>query len=289
MPGMRNSLLVFGLALLLGAAASLQAVGQGAARIGAARIGAAQAVQNDVEGRLGNSVHKLAVGSEVFQNQLVRTGKDSTARLQFLDETDLSLSPFTQVTLDRFVYDPDKKTGRVILNVPRGLVRFVTGSMEKQSYTIRTPIGTLGVRGTIFHLLVRSDRMTVLLLDGGVDVTVQPRRVYALDRPNTAITIFSDGRVNGPHDWNGSVIDFAALSPPPVQRRAGPAPTGPKTARPEGSTSGQSPGGGTAKPAPTGKVLGPGLLEGGTGFGNQGATPTGRPLAPSGGGGGIIK
>jgi hypothetical protein len=291
MPRMRNSLLVFGLALLWGAAASLQAVGQGAARIGAARIGAAQAVQNDVEGRLGNSVHKLAVGSEVFQNQLVRTGKDSTARLQFLDETDLSLSPFTQVTLDRFVYDPDKKTGRVILNVPRGLVRFVTGSMEKQSYTIRTPIGTLGVRGTIFDLLVRSDRMTVRLLDGAVDLTVQPRRVYVLDRPNTAITIFSDGRVNGPHDWNGSVIDFAALSPPLLQR-AGPAPTGQKAARPlasDGSTSGQSPGGGTSKPAPTGKMLGPGLLEGGTTFGNQGAAPSGRPLAPSGGGGGIIK
>jgi hypothetical protein len=64
-----------------------------------------------VEGRLGKSVYKLAVGSEVFQNQLVRTGKASTTRLQFLDETDLSLSPFTQVMLDRFVYDPDKKTG----------------------------------------------------------------------------------------------------------------------------------------------------------------------------------
>jgi hypothetical protein len=285
MPRMRNSLLVFGLALVWGAAASPQAVGQRAAR-----IGAAQAVQNDVEGRLGNSVHKLAVGSEVFQNQLVRTGKDSTARLQFLDETDLSLSPFTQVTLDRFVYDPDKKTGRVILNVPRGLVRFVTGSMEKQSYTIRTPIGTLGVRGTIFDLLVRSDRMTVRLLEGGVDLTVQPRRVYVLDRPNTAITIFSDGRVNGPHDWNGSVIDFAALSPPLTPRRAGPAPTGQKAAQPDGSTIGQSPGGGTSKPSPTGKMLGPGLLEGGATFGNQGATPTGRPLAPSGGGGsGTIK
>ena len=285
MPRMRNSLLVFGLALLWGAAASVQAVGQRAAK-----IGAAQAVENDVEGRLGNSVHKLAVGSEVFQNQLVRTGKASTARLQFLDETDLSLSPYTQVALDRFVYDPDKKTGRVILNVPRGLVRFVTGSMEKQSYTIRTPIGTLGVRGTVFDLLVRSDRMTVRLLDGGVDITVQPRRVYALDRPNTAITIFSDGRVNGPHDWTGSVIDFAALSPPQIPRRAGPAPTGQKAAQPDGSTIGHSTSGGTGKPAPTGKMLGPGLLEGGTNFGNQGATPAGRPLAPSGGGGGgIIK
>jgi hypothetical protein len=39
--------------------------------------------------------------------------------------------------------------------VPRGLVRFVTGSLEKRSYTIRTPIASIGVRGTIFDLLVR--------------------------------------------------------------------------------------------------------------------------------------
>ncbi len=290
MPRIRNSLLLFGLALLWGAAVSSQAAGQGAAKVGAAQIGAAKAIENDVEGRLGKSVQKLAVGSDVFQNQLVRTGKASTARLQFLDETDLSLSPFTQVSLDRFVYDPDRKTGRVVVNVPRGLVRFVTGSLEKQSYTIRTPIATIGVRGTTFELLVRPDRMTLLLTDGGVDVTVRPRRVYVLDRPNTAITIWPDGRVNGPFDWTRSIIDFAALPPPPL-RRAAPAPTGRTTAQPlpsrgGGPDGGLSLSGGTAAPTPPRNVLGPGLLEGGPGFGSQGPAQTGRPLAPSGGGGG---
>jgi len=284
MPRTRVSLLLlFGLTLVWGAAAFSQPVGQGATTIGAAK-----AVENDVEGRLGKSVAKLTVGSDVFQNQLVRTGKASTARLQFLDETDLSLSPFTQVALDRFVFDPDKKTGRVIVNVPRGLVRFVTGSLEKQSYTIRTPIATIGVRGTIFELLVRSDRMALLLRDGGVDLTLRSGRAYVLDRPNTAITIWGDGRVNGPHDWNGSIIDFAALSPPPIQRRAAPAPTGQKTAqpRPGGSTSGLGLSGGTGKPANPGSVLGPGLLEGGSNIGTQGPAATGRPRAPGGGGGG---
>ena len=270
MARIRISPLLFGLALLSGAAALSPAAGQDATRIGAAR-----AIENEVEGRLGKSVHKLAVGSEVFQNQLVRTGKASSARLQFLDETDLSLSPFTQITLDRFVYDPDKKTGRVVINVPRGLVRFVTGSLEKKSYTIRTPIASIGVRGTIFYLLARSDRISVLLADGGVELTVQPRRVYVLDRRNTAITIWSDGRVYGPHDWNRSVTEFAALSPPPKQRRAAVAPAKRNTALPLA--------GGTTGPS---RLLGPGLLEGDSNLGKQGAAPTGRPLPPSGGGGG---
>ena len=113
-------------------------------RAGALFAATGQAIENEVEGRLGNAVQKLAVGSEVFQNQLVRTGKASTARLQFLDATDLSLSPQTQIRLDSFVYDPDKKTGKVVLHVPYGLVRFVTGSMEKRSYAIRTPIVAVG-------------------------------------------------------------------------------------------------------------------------------------------------
>ena len=76
--------LLVGLGLLLGTAAiSSEVAGQGAATTGAGkvdatRIGAARAVENEVEGRLGNAVQKLAVGSEVFQNQLVRTGKAST-------------------------------------------------------------------------------------------------------------------------------------------------------------------------------------------------------------------
>ena len=149
------------------------------------------------------------------------------------------------------------------------------------------------MRGTIFELLVRSDRIAVALRDGGVDLTLRAGRVYVLDRPNTAITIWGDGRVNGPHDWSGSIIDFAALAPPPVQRRAAPAPAGQKTAqpRPGGSAGGPSLSGpslsGAGRPATPGRVLGPGLLEGGSGSGNQGPAPAGRPLTPGGGGGGL--
>src|SRR5262249_45667577 len=150
-PRTRTAPLLVGLVLLCGAAAiSSQVAGQGAATTGAgkvdaAKIGAARAVENEVEGRLGNAVQKLAVGSEGFQNQLVRTGKASTAKLQFVDETNLGLSPQTQIRLDSFVYDPDRKTGKVVVNVPYGLVRFVTGSLEKQSYAIRTPFVAVGV------------------------------------------------------------------------------------------------------------------------------------------------
>jgi FecR-like protein len=190
------------------------------------KIGAATSIENEVEARMGRSIEKLAVGSNVFQDQLVRTGKASTAALQFLDETNLNLSPSTEIKLDRFVYDPGQKKGTVVLQVPRGVVRFVTGTMESKSYSIRTSLVTIGVRGTTFDVLSWPDRVTVRLVDGAVDLTLRSRRVITLDRPNTAITIYRDGRIVGPRDWNGPVTDFANLavpSPPsPPSRAAAP-------------------------------------------------------------------
>lgn len=196
------------------------------------KIGAATSIENEVEGRLGQSVAKLSVGSDVFRDQLVRTGKASTAELQFLDQTNLSLLASTEIKLDRFVYEPDKKSGAIVLNVPRGVVRFVTGSLPSRSYAIRTPLVMVGVRGTTFDVLVWPDRVTVLLIAGAVDLTVRARRIYVLNEPNTAITIYRDGRIVGPRAWTGTVTDFANLAPPspPASPRRAATPTPQNTA-----------------------------------------------------------
>jgi len=51
------------------------------------------------------------------------------------------------VHLDKFVYDPNKSTGDVAIQATRGSFRFVTGSFGSETYKIKTPYGTLGVRG----------------------------------------------------------------------------------------------------------------------------------------------
>jgi hypothetical protein len=60
----------------------------------------------------------------------------------------LSVGPKTEVLLDKFVYDPKKSTGTVAVEAARGSFRFVTGPQSKGvTYQIKTPFGTLGVRG----------------------------------------------------------------------------------------------------------------------------------------------
>ena len=103
----------------------------------------------------------------VFANELVETGDDSYAGLIFKDETSLAIGPNANVLLDEFVYDADTKVGTMVVTIAKGAMRFVTGKQARQSYRLRTPVGTIGIRGTIIAVFVNSlGQMTVFVQQG---------------------------------------------------------------------------------------------------------------------------
>jgi ferric-dicitrate binding protein FerR (iron transport regulator) len=112
------------------------------------KIGVAAAVQNQVFG----NAQPLSNGSSVFANERIRTGDASTAQLLFVDQTNLAVGPKSEVVLDRFVYNPNGK-GNVVIQTGRGVFRFVSGSQDPASYQVRTPVATIGIRGTMFTVL----------------------------------------------------------------------------------------------------------------------------------------
>jgi hypothetical protein len=178
-------------------------------------IGNTSTIKNKVEGVLAGQQRVLALGSEVYQNELLRTGDASDAKVIFLDDTNLSVGPRSEVALDRFVYDPDKAAGAVVVRTAKGIFRFVTGTQQPQNYLIATPVATIGVRGTIFDLLVLPDRITVILISGQIQVTTLRSQVVALTQPNTSLTVYLNGRVVGPSVWRGKVrVDFASATFP---------------------------------------------------------------------------
>ncbi len=187
-------------------------------------IGDAASVQNQVEGIVNRKAQPLSPGGSVFQNERVHTGDDSQAQLVFLDNTDLGVGPKSEVTLDRFVYNPDRGTGRVQIEASRGVFRFVTGSQDKKDYEIVTPSGTIHVKGTEFQLLVERGYIVVALESGALSITTNKGRVVALDQPGTSLTVHSDGRVEGPTPWKGRITKyanapfpyFASAAPPAV-------------------------------------------------------------------------
>jgi hypothetical protein len=110
-------------------------------------IGKATSVKPQAEGSHGGT-RTLSGGSDIYSKETVRTGETGQADLQFRDQSNLSVGPKSSVRLDKFVYDPNKSAGSVAIQATRGSFRFVTGSQGGGgNYQIKTPYGTLGVRG----------------------------------------------------------------------------------------------------------------------------------------------
>ena len=172
-------------------------------------IGDAASVENDVQASLNRKPLPISDGGSVFQNEHLRTGDASQATLVFLDSTDFSLGPTSQATLNRFIYNPDSGAGRVQIEAERGVFRFVTGKQDKKDYAVVTPSGTIHVTGTEFQLLVAKGYIIVALESGALTVTTNKGRVVPLDQPGTSLTVYKDGRVEGPTPFTGTITKYA--------------------------------------------------------------------------------
>ena len=99
----------------------------------------------------GGTVRDLAVAAPVLFGDRLRTGPESRLEAKLADGTVLMQGEKGRLTIDKFVYDPDRDGGRVAFTVKSGVFLFVGGKIEGPTgghVAIDTPVGTLGVRGT---------------------------------------------------------------------------------------------------------------------------------------------
>jgi hypothetical protein len=90
-----------------------------------------------------------------------------------MDETVFTVGPDSEIMLDEFVYDPFTDAGKVTAQVTKGVFRFVTGKVARKrpaGMTLKLPVGTVGIRGTIAGGRVEADGSSlVALLGPGMD------------------------------------------------------------------------------------------------------------------------
>lgn len=169
-----------------------------------ARIGIAGAVAAHAEAVIGGKTSALVAGNDLVTDEIVRTGANDTAQLLFLDQTSLSVGPKSEVKLDKFVYDPNRSKGDVVLEASKGVFRFVSGTQDPHSYALKTPVASIGVRGTIIDFLVQDDKLVVILVEGWSEIALPNGQIVRLIEPGTAIFISKDGTIEGPKTWDGT-------------------------------------------------------------------------------------
>jgi len=125
---------------------------------GETTIGNSSVVVRTVTGTVDVNKRYLNLMDDIYRNELIKTFDDSATEITFLDETTLTLGPDTSIVLDRFIYDPDKTTNEFVISVTQGVFRFATGTMQNEAYKVRTPVATIGIRGTVIEVAV--EKMT---------------------------------------------------------------------------------------------------------------------------------
>ncbi|MFD2265627.1 FecR domain-containing protein, partial [Lacibacterium aquatile] len=101
--------------------------------------------------RVDGTVVQAAKGTPVFQGDTVETTKGGKVGIVFVDNTTFALGENGQMRMDELVYNPQSKQGSLGLSMLKGAFVIVTGEIAPSStdaMTIRTPVGTIGIRGT---------------------------------------------------------------------------------------------------------------------------------------------
>lgn len=101
--------------------------------------------------RVDGSVVEATKGLPVYQGDTVDTPKGGKVGIVFADNTTFALGENGQMRLDEMVYNPSSKAGSLGLSMLKGAFVMVTGEIAPSStdaMTIRTPVGTIGIRGT---------------------------------------------------------------------------------------------------------------------------------------------
>ena len=104
--------------------------------------------------RADGSVKVLSLKSEVEQGETLISEKNTYARIKFIDNSEITLRPNTQMVIDNFAYDEAKpEQDNAFFSLIKGGLRSITGALGKRNRErvgINTPTATIGIRGTTF-------------------------------------------------------------------------------------------------------------------------------------------
>ena len=183
--------------LLLATAALLMAFGPGGDPVFAApKVGVTAAVNQDARSRPpGGAQSVLTLGKNVVFNEQIITDGDGLVQVLLVDGTTFTVGPNSQLTIDEFVYDPNTGDAKVVATLAKGAFRFIGGqtSRKKGGATIRTPAGSLGIRGAMVEGNVQGGQGTFSMIFGEEVVYTGPGGSQRLFEPGFTLDVKGGG------------------------------------------------------------------------------------------------
>jgi hypothetical protein len=112
--------------------------------------------------------------SPIYGTDLVTTELASKAQIRMADGGMIALKENSELLIANYEFNAVDQTGSVVLELVKGGLRSVTGAIksEKGNYQLKTPIGSIGIRGTHYEAELIEGVLFVAVWEGAVDISV---------------------------------------------------------------------------------------------------------------------
>ena len=160
------------------------------------------------------------VDTPVEMRDLIQTLK-GRADIKFVDDTKVSVTEYSKLIIDEFVYNPEKKTGKISLKAALGTIRYSSGKIAKNSrknVKIKSPTASVSVRGTDFTMNVQEDGASSFILLPSTDEAGNSY-VGSIDVSTLGGTV----TLNQAYEATTVTTAIAPPTPPQVIQQDGPA------------------------------------------------------------------
>jgi hypothetical protein len=141
---------------------------------------------------------ELSRKAPVFPIDQVSTGAQSQAQFRMTDGALLALQSDTQLLISEYKPGSGTEQGSVVMELVKGSLRTVTGSIKGDAgnYQLKTPVGSIGIRGTTFQVSYIGEILLLGVWDGKIELQIT--------RP--------DGTVENVSFGGGESVSFAQIS-----------------------------------------------------------------------------
>jgi hypothetical protein len=160
---------------------------------GAERIGSTVAADSTVSGSGAVGDRMIATADPIYQDERLRSNQTGLGQFELRDGTRLVLGRNAVITVDKYVTGNGNLAKTIALKAAAGSFRFITGASDHSAYLLKTPQGTIGVRGTAFDASMTPSGTNLLLLSGSLTFCNNAGQCKVLDKPCDYIVANADG------------------------------------------------------------------------------------------------
>lgn len=136
-------------------------------------LGKTLLAQGSIQAERSGAQAALKRLSPVYRTDVIRSGKESTAQFRMIDDAYIDLHESSELRLHEYQLKADGKSGSVVMELIAGGLRTISGAIGKQDkseYQLKTPIATIGIRGTFYEVSLTQEGMYLAAWKGGITI-----------------------------------------------------------------------------------------------------------------------